>query len=215
MVLGEDKDDILRNKNTVQNIYDANYRFKQPPLKPLVRASVGDKRVTLYWDSVAERSRDPIYGLDFEGYMIYKSTWFDFSDANPITDSFGNAVFFEPVAQFDIVDGLVGPHPVGIGSEPGIDQPTGANLNMGTDTGLTHFWVDTDVINGQNYFYADVSYDKGYDTDLFARGSTADSSLTIASPSISAIDLNLDRTGKVLGAGITTAGGTQNRRVPG
>ncbi len=215
MVLGEDKDDILRNKNTVQNIYDANYRFKQPPLKPLVRASVGDKRVTLYWDSVAERSRDPIYGLDFEGYMIYKSTWFDFSDANPITDSFGNAVFFEPVAQFDIVDGLVGPHPVGIGSEPGIDQPTGANLNMGTDTGLTHFWVDTDVINGQKYFYAVVSYDKGYDTDFFARGLTADSSLTIASPSISAIDFKLDRTGNVIGAGINTAVVTPNAPVTG
>ena len=215
MVLGEDKDDILRNKNTVQNIYDANYRFKQPPLKPLVRVSAGDKRVTLYWDALAESSRDPIYGLDFEGYMIYKSTWFDFSDANPITDSFGNVVFFEPVAQFDLVDGLVGPHPVGIGSEPGIDQPTGANLNMGKDTGISHFWVDTDVINGQRYFYAVVSYDKGYDTDFFERGLTADSSLTVASPSISAIDFELDRTGNVIGAGRNTAVVTPNVPVAG
>ena len=215
MVLGEDKDDILRNKNTVQNIYDANYRFKQPPLKPSVRSSFGDRRVTLYWDSIAERSRDPIYGLDFEGYMIYKSTWFDFSDANPVTDSFGNAVFFEPVAQFDLVDGLVGPHPIGIGSEPGIDQPTGANLNMGTDNGLTHFWVDTDVINGQKYFYAVVSYDKGYDTDFFARGLSSDSSLTIASPSLSAINFELDRTGNVIGAGINTAVVTPNAPVTG
>ncbi|MCH8929184.1 MAG: hypothetical protein IIB39_10790 [Candidatus Marinimicrobia bacterium] len=215
MVLGEDKDDILRNKNTVQNIYDANYRFKQPPTKPLVRVSAGDKRITLYWDSIAERSRDPIYGLDFEGYMIYKSTWFDFSDANPVTDSFGNAVFFEPVAQFDLVDGLVGPHPIGIGSEPGIDQPTGANLNMGTDTGLKHFWVDTDVVNGQKYFYAVVSYDKGYDTDFFERGLSSDLSLAIASPSISAIDFKLDRTGNVIGAGINTAVVTPNAPVTG
>ena len=215
MVLGEDKDDILRNKNTVQNIYDANYRFKQPPQKPSVRVSTGDKRITLYWDEVAERSRDPIYGLDFEGYMIYKSTWFDFSDANPVTDSYGNVVFFEPVAQFDLVDGLVGPHPIGIGSEPGIDQPTGANLNMGTDNGITHFWVDTDVINGQKYFYAVVSYDKGYDTDFFERGLSSDSSLTIASPSLSAINFKLDRVGNVIGAGINTAVATPNTPVAG
>ena len=205
LLLGEDKDDILRNKKTVQNIYDANYRFKSPPLKPKLLAVAGDKKVTLYWDKLAERSRDPVYGLDFEGYMIYKSTWYDFSDSDPVTDSYGNVVFFEPVAQFDLVDGLVGPHSVGIGSEPGIDEPTGANLNMGTDSGLKHFWVDTDVLNGQTYYYAIVSYDKGYDIDFFERGLSNDSALLVASPSICAIDFELDKLGNVIGPGVNTA----------
>ena len=205
LLLGEDKDDILRNKKTVQNIYDANYRFKSPPLKPKLLAVAGDKKVTLYWDKLAERSRDPVYGLDFEGYMIYKSTWYDFSDSDPVTDSYGNVVFFEPVAQFDLVDGLVGPHSVGIGSEPGIDEPTGANLNMGTDSGLKHFWVDTDVLNGQTYYYAIVSYDKGYDIDFFERGLSNDSALLVASPSICSIDFELDKLGNVIGPGVNTA----------
>jgi hypothetical protein len=205
LLLGNDEDDILRNKKTVQNIYNANYQFKTPPLQPKVHAVAGDRRVILYWDDRAERSRDPIYGYDFEGYMIYKSTWYDFSDANPVTDSYGNVVFFEPVAQFDLVDGLVGPHPIGIGSEPGIDEPTGANLNMGDDTGLQHYWVDTDVVNGQTYYYAVVSYDKGYDLDFYARGLAEDSTLNIASPSICSIEFELDRVGNVVGPGINTA----------
>lgn len=205
LLLGEDKDDILRNKKTVQNIYDANYRFKSPPLKPKLLAVAGDKKVTLYWDKLAERSRDPVYGFDFEGYMIYKSTWYDFSDADPVTDSYGNVVFFEPVAQYDLVDGLEGPHSVGIGSEPGIDEPTGANLNMGIDSGLKHFWVDTDVLNGQTYYYAIVSYDKGYDTDFYERGLSNDSTLLVASPSICAIDFELDNLGNVIGPGVNTA----------
>jgi len=212
LLLGEDKDDILRNKKTVQNIYDANYRFKQPPLQPRVKGVAGDKQVTLYWDDRAERSLDPIYGYDFEGYMIYKSTWYDFSDANPVTDSYGNVVFFEPVAQFDLVDGLVGPHPICVGCEPIIDEPTGANLNMGSDSGIRHYWIDTDVVNGQTYFYAVVSYDKGYDTTFVRRGlyPPGDSLLIVASPSISSIEFELDRLGNVVGPGTNTAVLTPN-----
>ena len=212
MVLGEDKDDILRNKKTVQNIYDANYRFKQPPLQPRVKGVAGDNQVTLYWDDRAERSLDPIYGYDFEGYMIYKSTWYDFSDANPVTDSYGNVVFFEPVAQFDLVDGLVGPHSICVGCEPIIDEPTGANLNMGSDSGIRHYWIDTDVVNGQTYYYAVVSYDKGYDTTFVRRGiyPPGDSLLIVASPSISSIEFELDRLGNVVGPGTNTAVLTPN-----
>lgn len=209
-VLGEDRDDILRNKNTVQNIYNANYLFKQPPLQPSVSVSTGNGEVILYWDDRAEKSYDPVYGYDFEGYMIYKSTWYDFSDANPITDSYGNVVFFEPVAQFDLVNGLYGPHPIGLGSEPGIDEPTGANLNMGSDSGLKHYWVDTDVVNGQTYYYAVVSYDKGYDVDFFQRGLSKDSTLMIASPSVCSIEFELDRLGNVVGPGENTAIATPN-----
>ncbi len=215
MVLGEDKDDILRNKKTVQNIYDANYRFKQPPWQPKVHAVAGDGKAVLYWDDRAERSRDPIYGHDFEGYMIYKSTWHDFSDASPVTDSYGNIVFFEPAAQFDLADGLEGPHPICVGCEPIIQEPTGANLNMGTDSGLKHYWVDTDVVNGQTYYYAVVSYDRGYDTDFYERGLSEDSTLISASPSICAIEFKLDRAGNVIGPGVNTAIVTPNAPAAG
>ena len=205
MLLGEDFDDIIRNKKTVQNIYNANYQFKTPPITPKVTSVAGDKKVTLYWDNRAELSRDPVYGYDFEGYAIYKSTWYDFSDANPITDSYGNQVYLEPVAQFDLANGLIGPHPIGVGSEPGIDQPTGANFNMGNDSGLKHTWTDNDVINGQTYYYAVVSYDKGYDDDFYERGLSSKENLIKASPSLSPIEYELDEQGNILGQGDNTA----------
>ena len=74
MVFGENMADILRNANTMQNIYDNDYSFAKPPLKPTMTAVPGDKKVTLYWDDFSEISIDPIYGKDFEGYRIYRST---------------------------------------------------------------------------------------------------------------------------------------------
>ncbi len=88
----DDIDDLLKNKRTVQKIYDANYQFPTPPEKPTVSAVTGDRSVTLYWDRVAEATVDPVLRIkDFEGYKIYKSTDPDFSDIFTITD--GSAPF--------------------------------------------------------------------------------------------------------------------------
>ncbi|RLB00991.1 MAG: hypothetical protein DRG83_10770, partial [Deltaproteobacteria bacterium] len=154
LLFGEDKEDIFRNKETVQLIYNANYNFARPPDKPTVRAVIGDRRVTLYWDRVAEKSRDAFlnYREDFEGYLIYRSTDPQFNEVKIITDSYGNKTFRKPIAQFDIIDGIVGPDPVGV---------HGARFNRGEDTGLKHAWTDTTVENGQTYYYAVVSYDQG------------------------------------------------------
>ena len=65
----------MKNKKTVQKIYDANYQFPQPPDKPTLVAVPGDHEVTLYWDRKAESSIDPVLRIkDFEGYKIYRST---------------------------------------------------------------------------------------------------------------------------------------------
>ena len=71
---------------------------------------------------------------------------------------------------------------------------------------------DTDVVNGQTYFYAVVSYDKGYDTTFVRRGlyPPGDSLLIVASPSISSIEFELDRLGNVVGPGTNTAVLTPN-----
>ena len=63
------------------------------------------------WDNVAEFSRDPIYGTDFEGYMIYRATDPSFNSIKTITDAFGNPILWQPIAQFDLDNGLKGPHP--------------------------------------------------------------------------------------------------------
>ena len=44
LVFGVDYDDMVFNKETVQSIYNANYNFSQPPLKPTLTAIAGNKK---------------------------------------------------------------------------------------------------------------------------------------------------------------------------
>lgn len=153
LLFGEDRADLVKNKRTVQQIYNADYRFSKPPLKPTLEIYPGDGEVTLVWDDVAEDSFDPfLQEYDFEGYAIYKSTEPNFLENKVITDSYGNKTFQKAVARFDLKDGKKGPHPVDI---------YGVKYNLGDDSGLRHTWTDTDVQIGQKYYYAVVSYDYG------------------------------------------------------
>lgn len=163
LVYGNDLEDLVFNKETVQQIYNANYNFSKPPLKPTVTAVPGDGRVFLYWDAAAEESRDPFLGYenndptqgykrDFEGYLVYRSEEPEFNDIKTITDSKGDAKYWEPIAQFDLVNDISGPDPVGI---------NGASFWRGSNTGLQHSFIDENVTNGVTYYYAIVSYDQG------------------------------------------------------
>ena len=156
LLFGDDRNDLVRRKRTVQQIYNANYRFAKPPDKPLVTAIPGDHKVTLYWDDRAERSFDPfLQQYDFQGYRIYRSTEPSFLENLIITDAYGKATFHKPLAQFDLVDSIQGLHPIDI---------NGVMFDLGSNTGLRHTYVDTDVQNGQTYYYAVVSYDNGFYT---------------------------------------------------
>lgn len=164
LVFASDLEDLVFNKETVQEIYNANYNFSKPPEKPKVTAVAGDKKVYLYWDDLAEESRDQFMGYeipgdpssgpkkDFEGYMIYRSQEAEFNDIKVITDSKGETKFWKPIAQFDLRDSIFGPDPVGV---------NGASFWRGSETGLTHSYVDSNVVNGEKYYYAIVSYDMG------------------------------------------------------
>ncbi len=163
LVFGDNYEDLVLNKETVQEIYNANYNFSKPPLKPTLKAVAGDGKVFLYWDKIAEESRDPFLGFenndptqgfkkDFEGYLVYRSREAEFNDIKIITDSKGNKKYWKPIAQFDLADSILGPDPIGI---------NGAHFWRGEDSGLQHSFVDTDVINGVKYYYSVVSYDMG------------------------------------------------------
>lgn len=156
LIFGIDQNDLFRRKRTVQQIYNANYRFAKPPDKPIVQAIAGDKKVTLYWDDRSEKTFDAFYQkYNFEGYRIYRSTDPNFLEDKVITDAFGKATFRKPIAQFDLVDGVKGLHPIDV---------NGASFNLGDDSGLKHSYIDTTVQNGQTYYYAVVAYDQGFTT---------------------------------------------------
>lgn len=180
-VYGANEIAMFRSSQVAQRIFDSDYRFATPPRQPRLRATAGDGKVTLVWDDLAELSRDPIYGSDFEGYRILKSTDPQFTDAEDITDAFGNAVYKRSIAQYDLVNGLTGYHELQFGEEIGI--PNGVHYYMGDDTGIQHSYIDEDVINGRVYYYAVLSYDAGYESTYFDRGISNFEELLPISPS--------------------------------
>ncbi len=153
LMFAEDIQDLSRTKKTVQQIYNADYRFAKPPDKPQLKAIAGNGKAVLYWDEKAERSYDPfLQDFDFEGYNIYRSTDPEFLEVQTITDSYGKKRFREPIAKFDLKNGISGLHPVDV---------EGIKFNLGEDSGLQHFYIDRNVKNGQTYYYAVVPYDRG------------------------------------------------------
>ncbi|MDZ7307674.1 MAG: hypothetical protein ONB49_11560 [candidate division KSB1 bacterium] len=163
LLVGQDLEDLLLNAQTAQQIYEINYQFAKPPEKPTVTAVPGDRKVTLYWDNVAESSFDPVSEkFDFEGYVIYRSTDPNFLDQQVITDANGTRFLFEPLktvtgapARFDLVNEYSGLSTV---PYPG----RGVSYYLGNNSGLRHAFIDSNnVINGQTYYYAVVAYDHG------------------------------------------------------
>jgi len=142
----------------VQQIYKANYQFAVPPPLPTLHAYAGDGFVQLNWGNASERAFDPITNNnDFEGYRIYRSTDPAFLDPQVIytgtgTRPIGNG---KPIAQFDLINNI-----------SGFSQTTveGVAYFLGDETGLTHSFKDSTVNNGQRYFYAVCSYDRGVDS---------------------------------------------------
>ncbi len=144
-------------KQTVQLIYETDYRFAVPPNIPTLTAEAGDEKVILTWNSIAESSIDRFLPdslqNDFEGYKVYRSTDKYFKDAQIITDGYGNPMFYDPIFQCDKIDSIQG----------FADYATvfGAAYYLGDDTGIEHKFIDENVDNGRTYYYAVVAYDYG------------------------------------------------------
>ncbi|UCG92037.1 MAG: hypothetical protein JSV97_13440, partial [candidate division WOR-3 bacterium] len=147
---------LARVDNTAQFIYDMNWLLPGPPPPPALTCIPGDARVTLIWESVADPTStafdfvlgaDPYYDVvhfatdpnlqdtfylqyDFEGYGVWKSL---------------NGLEWELLQRYDLYNDIVFDDP-----ETGI---------YATNTGITHYFVDTDVRNGFTYYYAVTAYD--------------------------------------------------------
>ena len=144
-----DTTDLMKNARIAQQMYQRKFQGSGAPKTPKVTANPGDKKVLLLWDSDAENSVDVLTGkYDFEGYKIYRSddqgkTW-----GVPVTDASGNVIGYNPLKIFDLVDGIKGQDPA-------------FNQSLGEDNGLKHSYVDSNLVNGVEYWYCVTSYDKG------------------------------------------------------
>jgi len=172
IIAGNNQTDLIETFNTAHKILNLDYEASKPPATPTLSAVAGDGRVTLFWDDVAESSKDNFSGeYDFEGYRVYKSVdrglhWDQF-DRN-VDPSVG--VEPVPIADFDLIN------------------------NSGIDNGLQYSYLDTMVTNGFEYWYSVTSYDRGDSTIESlesARGSTIDAINTVSvQPVFRAINRN-------------------------
>lgn len=160
ILFGEDYNDILNNKKIVQQIYNAGYKFPQPPKKPKIKITQENGNVVIYWDGrPTENSRDFITKIrDFQGYKIYRATDAGFQDARQITNAVGVLTFDKPIAQFDLKDSIQG---FFYPSKELLEQVGGATFYLGDNTGIVNKFVDSNVVKGQTYFYAVCAYDRG------------------------------------------------------
>jgi hypothetical protein len=171
LAYGDNLAAVIKTKQIAQVIYNSNYNFPRPPDKPTLTVVPGDGQVTLYWDRVAESTIDKTTGqIEFEGYKIYRGTDPDFTDALSITDGQGAAVFYKPIYQCDLIDGITGY----FNSSPSLYELTnGAPYYLGDDSGIQNFYVDKQLTNGRTYYYAVVAYTRGVSSlDIFPTENT-------------------------------------------
>jgi len=148
-IFGINEADLMANTALCQTVYDLNYKTAKAPTMPNVRAVAGDQRVTLYWNAEpSESSIDEFTGNNaFEGYKIYRSSDRGRSWGDPITNSVGALAGYVPLTQCDLNNGI-----------SGVSQ-LDPYFFLGKDTGLFHKFVDRNLKNGVEYWYAVCAYD--------------------------------------------------------
>ncbi len=147
---------LFRLKEVVQVIYETDYRFAQPPLMPTLKATPANGKIILTWDDAADKlTRDEFVNNknDFEGYKLYRATDKKMSDAEVITDGYGNPTLRKPIFQCDLIDNITGFANFG--------EINGVQYYLGDDSGIQHYFVDDNVENGRTYYYVLVAYDYG------------------------------------------------------
>jgi hypothetical protein len=179
----------ITKQNQARTAFETDYQFVQAPNQLTLTAVPGDRKVTLYWDDVAEFSEDRFIkrlgGIfqDFEGYRVYRSTDAALLESRTITDGQGEPRLLRPIAQFDKNDGFRGYHPVDI---------NGVLFDLGQDTGLKHAFTDTGLVNGQRYFYVVTAYDFGV-----RPGQITSAPAFSVSPTESPINIDVDVEGNI------------------
>ena len=106
IIFGQDRQDLLKNAEFAQIMYNAHYQGYTAPKKPKVALTTTSGQVKVHWTNAPEPSKDVITNYtDFAGYKIYKSTnggepWGP--GFNKIYDNNNNFYGWQPFKQFDM-----------------------------------------------------------------------------------------------------------------
>lgn len=136
------------------------YVLPTPPLPPNLKVVPVEGKVTLFWDKIAENSRDLITGFeDFEGYRIYRSKLGE--DIGGI----GLLQSMQLVAEYDLKNKIG--YDIGLDSIRMSPEEIFTEINYNQVTGLfdtiTYCYKKTfeNLIDGWQYSFAVTSFDSG------------------------------------------------------
>lgn len=128
------------------------YILPAPPTSPRVKVIPTSNKATIYWDSSAEESIDPISGnKDFEGYRIYRTNaGFDLTEAQNVVQS------LVKVAEFDSLGNDIG---FNTGFDfVRLDEP----VTFPDDPFVYEYKFEIDgLLNGWQYVYTVTAFDEG------------------------------------------------------
>ncbi len=160
---GADRLDAVANlfatDDFVQSFFDAGLPAPSAPPSPALLVTALDGKAVLTWQNNAETNEDRAgehLGIsiangysadyvknDFQGYRVYRSL-------TGLQDS------YELLTEYDIVDtlGIITNRFINTNNHMEI-----VDVNVGSNTGLAYHYIDSNLINGQNYFYSATAYD--------------------------------------------------------
>ncbi len=137
IVAGQDETEFRNNADLAQTLYDGFFVGPKPPPTPTLKVREGNGRTILSWDNVAETFVDPLSGIqDFQGYKLYRSTnlGLTWGDEDRAGETSCQSVDYQTIATFRV-------------NAPGDPIP--------------HSFVDTNVVNGFEYWYCLAAFDSG------------------------------------------------------
>ncbi len=137
------------------------YILPSPPAPPRLRLIAGSQNVTLYWNKIAETSRDLITGeQDFEGYRIYRT---QLGEDLPGKNLLGS---FMKIAEFDSINHIgydTGLEFIRLATPIFFDDEIQTDLATGRKDTIFYCYKfeNLNLLNGWQYAFSVTAFDRG------------------------------------------------------
>ena len=136
LIAGYDESDFRQKSKIAQTVYSNHFVGPTPPKPSKITVLPGNHEARLSWDNSAPVSIDPLMGVtDFAGFKLYRST--------------DQGITWGRLQRNN--DGSLGPDYVPLAIWR-VEEPSDP---------IPHTYVDTALVNGFDYWYSIVAFDKG------------------------------------------------------
>jgi len=163
IVFGEDQADLTKNATFAQVMYNSHYQATTNLAPPNLNGYIDENNISLSWDSIAEETIDFMFGYDFEGYRLYRSVNSGFSWGDPLYDTLGVQIGWEPYAQFDLT---LEEDIENFGYDISGPDPLAPWFNLGSNTGIAYSFTDASLYLSDSLDNIFCYYLTAYDTGL-------------------------------------------------